>query len=88
MINFDTFSSCGLNSVVIPDSVTEIGADAFSWCHNLISITCKATTPPTIDNPFDNGNNYPIYVPATSVNTYKAASGWSKYASRIQAISE
>jgi hypothetical protein len=27
-----------------------------------------------------------IYVPSASVDTYKAASGWSTYASRIQAI--
>jgi hypothetical protein len=31
-------------------------------------------------------NNCPIYVPSASVDTYKAASGWSTYASRIHEI--
>ena len=30
-------------------------------------------------------NNYPIYVPSASVNTYKTATGWTEYADRIQA---
>ncbi len=51
------------------------------------SITCNATTPPALGTDvFANTNNCPIYVPAASVETYKAASGWSGYASRIQAI--
>jgi hypothetical protein len=35
---------------------------------------------------FNYTNNCPIYVPSASVETYKSASGWSGYASRIQAI--
>jgi len=35
---------------------------------------------------FYDTNNCPIYVPAASVDAYKSASGWSAYASRIQAI--
>ena len=59
---------------------------------NLQSITCYATTPPEIlisgssYQTFDNTNNCPIYVPAASLNAYKTAPGWSKYADRIQAI--
>jgi len=37
-------------------------------------------------NVFGNVNNFRIYVPSGSVDTYKAASGWSTYASKIQAI--
>jgi len=35
---------------------------------------------------FDSTNNCQIYVPAASVDAYKAATNWSSYASRIQAI--
>jgi hypothetical protein len=35
---------------------------------------------------FNDTNNCPIYVPSESVETYKAASNWSSYASRIQSI--
>lgn len=78
----------GLTSVTIGNSVTSIGGSAFNSCSGLTSITIKATTPPTLanNNAFTNTNNCPIYVPAESVETYKAASGWSSLASRIQAI--
>ena len=35
-----TFNECrGLTSITIPNSVTEICCDAFSWCRGLTSIT-------------------------------------------------
>ena len=82
------FGTCsGLTSVTIGNSVTSIGYWAFGSCSGLTSVTIQATTPPTLGStPFDNTNNCPIYVPSSSVETYKAASGWSSYASRIQAI--
>ena len=50
-------------------------------------MTFNSTTPPTLyEYDLDNTNDCPIYVPAGSVETYKAASGWSEYANRIQAI--
>lgn len=63
---------------------------------NFVKLTVKATTPPTlIQNALkyggSSGGNYiysnlMIYVPAESVDAYKAATGWSTYASKIQAI--
>lgn len=87
-ISDNAFYFCtGLTSVTIPDSVTSIGDYAFETCSGLTSITCLATTPPTInENSFRDTNNCPIYVPCASVDTYKAASGWSTYASRIKGI--
>ena len=76
-----------LTSVIIPSSVTRLKYGAFYDCTGLTSITINATTPPTLGGyVFDNTNNCPIYVPAASVSTYQSASGWSTYASRIQAI--
>lgn len=82
------FRQCtSLITVNIPNTVTSIGDQAFKQCNSLTSVTVEATTPPTLgSNSFDYTNDCPIYVPAESVNTYKAASGWSTYASRIQAI--
>ena len=54
---------------------------------NATSITFLSTTPPTAGiNVFENMGNIPIYVPAESVETYKAATNWVTYADRIQAI--
>ena len=85
------FNGCsGLTNVVIGSGVTTIEDGAFIFCTSLQSVTIHATTPPSISKiwsyPFDYTNNCPIYVPSGSVNAYKAASGWSEYASRIQAI--
>ena len=82
------FHTCtSLTSVTIGNGVTSIGNYAFSTCTSLTSVTIEATTPPTLGtDAFSITFNCPIYVPSRSVETYKAASGWSDYASRIQAI--
>ena len=77
-----------LTSVTIPSSITNIGEKAFSYCISLTSITVEATEPPTLSNAnaFQDTNNCPIYVPAESVDAYKASTDWSEFANRIQAI--
>ena len=84
-----TFRQCtNLRSVTIGNGVTSIGSYVFRDCTNLQSVTIKATTPPTLSNAnsFKNTNNCPIYVPASSISTYKSANNWSSLSSRIQAI--
>ena len=74
-------------SVTIGDRITSIGDQAFNYCTKLKSVTCLATTPPTLGSgAFDSTPDCPIYVPAESVDAYKAAEGWRNYDSRIQAI--
>ena len=77
-----------LLTLTIPNSVTSIGNYVVEGCTSLTSITVEATTPPTLGtNVFNNNaSGRKIYVPAASVDTYKAASGWSTYASDIEAI--
>lgn len=83
------FSNCtGLTTLVIPSNISSIQGFAFRDCTRLTSITVESVTPPTLGGiyVFNNTNNCPIYVPSESVDAYKAASGWSDYKSRIQAI--
>ena len=88
-IGNSAFKGCSsLSSIEIPNSVKSISNSAFYRCTSLTSITVNAETPPTLGtNVFNYTNDCPIYVPSGSVNAYKSATNWSKYASRIQAIS-
>ena len=81
------FSNCfSITSVTIGSGITYISDGAFYSCSSLSSITIEATTPPTLDAGVFDGSSCPIYVPAESVDAYKARSGWYQYKSRIQAI--
>ena len=84
------FQGCyNLDNIIIPSGVTSIGEQAFYGCYGTASFTCLATTPPTLGYyGFEDTGFCPIYVPSASVSTYQSASGWSSYASRIQAIPE
>ena len=84
------FDGCKrIRTVVIGSGVTSIGYMAFhpNGVSDYESITCLATTPPTLSTyNFTTTNNCPIYVPAASVNAYKAANNWNAMAQRIQPI--
>lgn len=91
------FKDCtGLTSVQLPNIINSRGVtfrytiyeDAFKGCTGLESVTIDSETPPGLENgAFDDTNNCPIYVPSEAIaEIYKTASGWSTYASRIQAI--
>ena len=74
-----SFKNCNsLTSITIPNSVTSIGNYAFN-VSSLTRVDVKATTPPTIN--YDTFNKYKgsdlkIYVPAESLEAYKAANCW------------
>ena len=85
----ECFSYCSaITEITLPETVTAIGYQAFYRCTGITSFTILATTPPelSLNNQTFYGTTFPIYVPAESVNAYKAASRWDAWASRIQAI--
>lgn len=89
------FNSTALTVLDIPASVTTMNSGPITnSAKALRSIIVRATTPPTLAAgtyqflPITNiPSDYKIYVPDASVNTYKAAAGWSQYASKIFALS-
>lgn len=80
-----TFYGCSnLTSLTIPEGITSIEKYMFYGCSNLKSVIIKTATPPTLgENSFEN-TTCTIFVPNNSVETYKAADGWSEFADRIQ----
>lgn len=89
VISDSAFYGCtSLAQITIPTSVNSIGRSAFEHCDNLASIIVLPSTPPSgADSMFEMISNVcPIYVPAGSVDEYKAAQYWSDYANRIIAI--
>ena len=88
-IGYWAFRECSsLTSIEIPSGVTEIGGGAFWYCSSLKSVLCHAEEVPRIyyddedwyQNPFfDCPSDMVIYVPAQSVDAYKAARPWNYY---------
>ena len=73
----------------IPQSVTTIGVNTFTNCTSLSVFICRAVTPPAMVSSFTGSSaDLKIYVPDDSVEAYKQASGWNKYADIIYPLSE
>ena len=68
-----------LTKIVIPSSVTSIGASAFSGCYSMGEIHFKSTTPPTVANA-NAWTNVPttckIFVPSGYKSSYTSASNY------------
>lgn len=89
-IGWCAFTGCtGFTTLSFPSGVENVGKEAFTGCTGLSSIVFNSVTPPVGGTDmFEDTNNCPIYVPAGSVDDYKAAENWSTYSDRIFAISE
>lgn len=88
-INSYAFRYCSaLISATIGNGITSIGDNVFYYCTSITSLTVKAATPPSlgVGTIMNAPESFTIYVPASSVDAYKAATNWSTYASIIQAI--
>ena len=76
------FSYCyGLSSVTIPSSVDTLGYGVFEGCSGLTSITCEAVELPSMDGDIFDGvdKSIPLYVPAESIEYYRAANEWKNF---------
>ena len=82
------FSHCTSVNFTIGPNCTSIGEEIFYAQNGVTNLYVQATTPPTLGGYFRSGYTgvQHIYVPAASVDLYKAANVWSGYASIIEAI--
>jgi hypothetical protein len=80
-MNFANAPVSALETVEFGENVTSIETGAFKDAKSLLSVTSRNTVPPTTENPF-NDDTYldgTLYVPATAIETYKAAAGWKNF---------
>ena len=81
-IPVNTFNRCtSVKYITLPSNLTYIGITGFAGLSKLISITCHATTPPSIDNTTfaASTSGRILYVHAQSVDLYKAAAYWKDF---------
>ena len=87
IIEESAFANCELQSVILPMGVTRIGNGAFSYVENLKVYAPWLTSPASLANPDDTDNhqyqfyfdNATLYVPAGTMDTYKAQVGWKEF---------
>ena len=86
-IDYFAFHYCiSLTSVELPNGLSKIGNNVFFECKKLQTVTLNSLTPPAAGTVMFSDNLQTIYVPAESVDAYKAANCWSYYADKIQAV--
>lgn len=87
-IGSSAFYQAPLTSVTLPESLNEIGYQAFAGCSSLTEVYCYAKVPPTFKPSTLESSNYlfsspmtesgTLYVPAGSVEAYEADDYWGK----------
>lgn len=91
-IGENAFSGSMVETVEIPEYVTEIGSGAFKDCSNLKSIVINSENPPVLNqNAFNNvSKDFGIYIKGNSliVQKYKSSDEWKGFASRIWSYSK
>lgn len=81
----EAFLNCrALTEIDLPSTFMSMFGDAFSDCTKVKKVICRAVTPPTHENgqPILNGcdmTNVKLYVPAMSIDRYRAESGWKTF---------
>ena len=77
-------------TIEFPESLEKIGYAIFMWCEQIIYATFNSVNPPTLSSgaldAYLNGIGiayYPKYVPAQSLEAYKAAPEWRHFADEI-----
>ena len=74
------FGSCDLKELTLLSTVTMIESGAFLSNNRCQSITCNATTPPSLgENAFNHNISTTVKVPLSSIAAYRQAEGWKVF---------
>ena len=66
-----------ITTLVIPETVTEVGKKVAEKCKSLTRIECHAVLPPKLDGV--SNNKVELYVLAGSINAYRSAKNWKNF---------
>ena len=91
--NYVFYDCSSLTSITIHEGVTSLGGYMFAYCSTNTELggtyTILATTPPTIQSStFSNAKINKIIVPKGTLDAYKSATNWSKYADKMVEATE
>lgn len=93
-LNHYAFYECSALSTVDFPLLTSIRSRVFLYCRALATLILRSETMATLEDSASlnetaiaSGTGY-IYVPAALVDTYKAATGWSKFADQFRALED
>ena len=81
------YGTRGRVSITVPESVTSIEQYAFGANYAVLEYHFKRTTPPTLANTnvfYSIPSDCIFYVPRGYLNTYKTATNWSQFSSKMQ----
>ena len=81
-IPVNEFMDSGLTTISLPKTLTKINDFALAGCSSINSITCDAAIPPTCGSHVfstTDKQTCKLYVPAESIESYKAADVWKEF---------
>ena len=79
IIDANAFESMDISSITLPSTLTTINTGAFWNNYNLKSVTCLATTPPTVNGSNFSASSDTLYVPVQSLSAYQGSTMGSKF---------
>ena len=88
-IGYRVFHNCKVLKTIELTNITSIGNGAFNTCPSLKYLKINASSVPTVGSDILYGSDIcKIYVTDSLVDSYKSATNWSAYASRIFSLTQ